>query len=106
MFFNIGKRWPKLMQSWNNVERTLPATNAGNYLSHQLNLRLLFVTSSSISKSTLKWAEENFLIENISSWLHDANVSNFLSGVAVWIRGPDENLLLQYISFTIQPHTV
>lgn len=55
MFFKLGKRWPELINMWTELERSFPASSRGNYLYHQLNLRLIVTSLFSISKLILTW---------------------------------------------------
>lgn len=49
-FFNLGKRWHKLMTAWDDVEKSYLLPGDINYLSRQLNLRLMVCATMSISK--------------------------------------------------------
>lgn len=50
MFFKIGKKWPKLVTTWTELERSFPSSGVGNHLHNQLSLRLLIACTSAISK--------------------------------------------------------
>lgn len=49
MFFKLGKKWPKLVTTWTELERSFPSARVGNHLHHQLSLRLVIACTSAIS---------------------------------------------------------
>lgn len=59
LFFNLRNQWPSLIKLWERMEISFPSPEDGNYLTHQLNLRLLFVAVSSIGENHLKLMEIN-----------------------------------------------
>lgn len=50
MFFKLGKKWPKLVTTWTELERSFPSSRIDNHLHHQLSLRLMIACTSAISK--------------------------------------------------------
>lgn len=102
LFFKLGMHWSKLIQSWDDMERSLPTPQSSSYLCHQLNLRLLVILSSSISKLIWKQTSANYVIENIFSRIYFTNFSNNLSCDGVSRRRLHKNSLHEHVSIALQ----
>lgn len=106
LFFKLGKVWQNLIKSWTFSEENLQQPEWKNLLTHQLNLRLLFIASSSIGEFVRRQTFEK-LISMRFSWIHIANSINVIEDDAMWFRLHQDflsaNLSISLLLSAIQP---